>query len=101
MEPDVSGSTPHLHFSVACFFSRFSSAENTSFTTTRFSGPGNCSQCHDNLTDINGENVSIVNDWGTSMMANAAKDPFWKAKVATELARNSHLATVIGDICTK
>lgn len=35
------------------------------------------------------------------MMANASKDPFWQAKVATELARNSHLSAVINDTCTK
>ena len=35
------------------------------------------------------------------MMANATKDPFWRAKVATELERNSHLSTVINDTCSK
>ncbi len=76
-------------------------AENDNFTTSHFSGSGNCTQCHDNLTDTAGHDVSIVKDWGTSMMANAAKDPFWKAKVATELERNPHLSEVIGDKCTK
>jgi hypothetical protein len=76
-------------------------AENTNFTTSHFSGSGNCAQCHDGLTDTSGENVSIVRDWGTSMMANATKDPFWQAKVATELDRNSHLSAVINDTCSK
>ncbi len=35
------------------------------------------------------------------MMANATKDPFWRAKVATELERNPHLSSVINDKCTK
>jgi len=82
-------------------FTQTATAENPNFTTSHFSGSGNCTQCHDNLTDTSGENVSIVRDWGTSMMANAAKDPFWKAKVATELERNAHLSSVIGDKCTK
>ena len=76
-------------------------AENTNFTTSHFSGSGNCATCHDGLTDTSGENVSIVRDWGASMMANAAKDPLWRAKVATELERNAHLAPLIKDKCTK
>ena len=76
-------------------------AEDTNFTTSHFSGSGNCAMCHDGLTDTAGENVSIVRDWGSSMMANSAKDPFWRAKVATELERNSSLAPVIKDKCTQ
>ena len=80
-------------------FTAFS--ENASFTTSHFSGSDNCATCHDGLTDTSGENVSIVRDWGTSMMANSTKDPFWQAKVATELERNPHLSTLINDTCTK
>ncbi|MDX2456293.1 MAG: multiheme c-type cytochrome, partial [Gammaproteobacteria bacterium] len=76
-------------------------AENTNFTTSHFSGSGNCAMCHDGLTDTSGENVSIVKDWGASMMANATKDPFWQAKVATELERNPQLSAVISNTCTK
>jgi len=76
-------------------------AENDNFTTSHFSGSGNCAQCHDGLTDNSGNDVSIVKDWGTSMMANATKDPFWRAKVATELERNPHLTPIINDKCTK
>lgn len=57
--------------------------------------------CHDGLVDTSGDNVSIVRDWGSSMMANATKDPFWRAKVATELERNPHLSTLINDKCSK
>ncbi len=76
-------------------------AENANFTTSHFSGSANCAQCHDGLTDTSGENVSIVRDWGPSMMANSTKDPFWLAKVATEMERNSHLTELINDVCTK
>ena len=86
---------------LALLISNTTQAENTNFTTSHFSGSGNCAMCHDGLTDTSGENVSIVRDWGASMMANATKDPFWKAKVATELERNPHLADVINDKCTK
>ncbi|MEJ2330839.1 MAG: multiheme c-type cytochrome [Gammaproteobacteria bacterium] len=83
------------------FFSFTAVAEDTTFTTTHFSGSGNCSDCHDGLIDHVGEDVSIVRDWSASMKANAAKDPYWKAKVATELKRNAHLADVINNKCTE
>ncbi len=83
------------------FFSETLTAEDTMFRSARFSGSGNCSLCHDNLTDSTGDDVSIVRDWGASMMANSAKDPFWKAKLASELSRNQHLAPVINDKCTQ
>ena len=76
-------------------------AEDTTFTTSHFSGSGNCSSCHDGMTDTSGEDVSIVRDWGPSMMANSTKDPFWLAKVATEMERNPHLTPVINDVCTR
>ena len=82
-------------------FSFTTQAENDNFTSSHFSGSGNCSLCHDGLTDTSGNNVSIVRDWETSMMANATKDPFWRAKVATELERNPHLSSVINDKCSK
>ncbi len=82
-------------------FSFTAQAENDNFTTSHFSGSGNCTMCHDGLTDTSGDNVSIVEDWGTSMMANATKDPFWRAKVATELERNPHLSSLINDKCSK
>ena len=88
-------------FGLFSLFSLSASAENTNFTTSHFSGSGNCSQCHDGLTDTSGQDVSIAKDWGGSMMANSAKDPFWRAKVATELKRNPHLSSVINDKCTK
>ena len=83
------------------FLSLTAIAEDTSFTTTHFSGSGNCSGCHDGMSDTLGEDVSIVQDWSASMKANAAKDPYWKAKVAAELKRNAHLADVINDKCTQ
>jgi len=88
-------------FTLLCIAVFTANAENDNFSTSHFSGSGNCAQCHDGLTDTSGEDVSIVKDWGTSMMANATKDPFWRAKVATELERNPHLETVINDKCTK
>lgn len=35
------------------------------------------------------------------MRANSTRDPFWKAKVRSEIARNPHLQSVINDKCSK
>lgn len=88
-------------FCIIFIFFELALAENTTFTSSLFSGSGNCVLCHDGLTDIAGNNVSIIGDWGASMMANSAKDPFWRAKVATELARYPQLSTLINDKCTR
>jgi hypothetical protein len=76
-------------------------AENPRFITSHFSGSDVCADCHDGLTDNNGEDVSIARDWGASMMANSTKDPFWRAKLATEIERNPHLTDTLSDVCTK
>ena len=53
-----------------------------------FAGSGECALCHENITNEQGESISISDDWRSSMMANAAKDPFWKAKVSHETLVN-------------
>lgn len=53
-----------------------------------FAGSGECVLCHENLVNLAGESVSITDDWRSSMMANASKDPFWRAKVSHESLAN-------------
>ncbi|WP_299874612.1 multiheme c-type cytochrome [uncultured Cocleimonas sp.] len=71
------------------------------FKSDHFSGSDNCTQCHDGLTDQTGEDISIVNAWKTTMMANSARDPFWKAKVASEVVRNPELSDEIESKCAR
>lgn len=53
-----------------------------------------CSGCHGHdpqmnaMVDWQGNDVNIHDDWSTSMMANSAKDPFWRAKVSHEVLIN-------------
>jgi hypothetical protein len=77
------------------------SGGDPTFTSTHFSGSGNCLECHNNLTDAQGKDVSIETDWSSTMMANSARDPLWRAKVRSELNRNPQLADVISDKCTR
>lgn len=75
-------------------------AANANFTSDHFSGSQNCAFCHNGLSDSQGNDVSIEQHWSGSMMANATRDPLWRAKVATEIKRNPHLTDVLNDKCT-
>ena len=71
-----------------------------------FTGSGNCVNCHapdpdgEALVDENGHTVSPVVDWQATMMANSARDPFWKAKVAHEGLVNPEHRESIENVCT-
>ena len=55
-----------------------------------FAASGECQDCHGLDTamiasvDIAGNDINVVDDWKATMMANSAKDPFWRAKVSHE-----------------
>lgn len=71
--------------------------------TSLFSGSGNCVICHESdglIMTQNGKDISPVTQWRSTMMANAAKDPLWRAKVATELAAFPQHADLIQNRCT-
>ncbi len=71
------------------------------FESKHFTGPKVCSSCHDNLKDKVGEDVSIIKSWSSTMMANATRDPFWQAKVESEIKRTPNLRAVIAEKCTR
>jgi len=77
------------------------SPSRTQFQTTHFAGSGVCAQCHNGLKDQEGNDVSIVSAWETSMMANATRDPFWQAKVRSELNRTPELSHEINNTCSR
>ncbi len=70
------------------------------FVTDNFVGSGRCGVCHELLTDGRGNDMSITGHWRATMMANAAKDPLWQAKVSSEVSRNPGLKKVIEEKCT-
>ncbi len=68
---------------------------------TLFAGSGECVECHGPdpegiaSIDLFGNDVNLVDDWRATMMANSAKDPFWRAKVSHEvLLHPEHQATI-------
>ena len=66
-----------------------------------FSSSGSCALCHQKQTDDTGADVSIDAAWRGSMMANAARDPYWQASVRAEIEALPELAELIQDRCTR
>lgn len=73
----------------------------TRFQSADFTGSGICADCHSNLTDMAGNDVSIPTHWRSTMMANAAKDPFFRAKLASEKLRHPTHAGATEDACAR
>ncbi|UCE97847.1 MAG: hypothetical protein JSV74_00490 [Dehalococcoidia bacterium] len=69
------------------------------FSTDDFEGSGSCAICHSMLSDPSGNDVSISDQWRSTMMANASKDPFWQAMVIAEVTQHPKLLEVIEDTC--
>ncbi|MFT4660678.1 MAG: hypothetical protein ACI8XB_000946 [Patiriisocius sp.] len=75
-------------------------------TNELFMAAGECAGCHgfDGLeiasVDENGFDINVIDDWRSSMMANSAKDPFWKAKVNHESLVYPQHQTEIETSCT-
>jgi len=64
-----------------------------------FSSSGECSICHQQMVDKNGQDVSIDSQWRASMMANASRDPYYLAKVSEEAQRYEGFREVIETKC--
>ncbi|MDQ3109974.1 MAG: T9SS type A sorting domain-containing protein [Bacteroidota bacterium] len=75
-------------------------------TNTFFATGGRCGGCHGRdpngiaMVSDNGTDVNIMDGWQGTMMANSAKDPFWRAKVSHEILVNPGLQVAIEDKCT-
>ncbi|MFZ5770638.1 MAG: hypothetical protein ACOY4W_04355 [Thermodesulfobacteriota bacterium] len=69
------------------------------FTEKNYIGSGRCALCHGNLADREDRDMSITNHWRSTMMANAARDPFWQAKVDSETSRNPAIKQIIEEKC--
>jgi hypothetical protein len=65
-----------------------------------------CKTCHgfDSLyyanIDANGVSVNVFDDWESTMMANSAKDPLWRAKVSHEILVNPSHSLELQNKCT-
>ena len=83
---------PHSRMDLA----RFDRANDTLewVVGTYFTTSGRCKGCHGHdvqglaSVDAQGTDVNLVDDWRSTMMANSARDPFFKAKVSHEVLVN-------------
>jgi hypothetical protein len=60
-----------------------------------------CATCHNGLTSAAGEEVSIGVRWRTSMMAHAARDPYWHAGVRREVVDHPRAQSAIEHECSR
>lgn len=73
---------------------------------TYFMASGNCEGCHGHdpsgfaMVTQDGQDVNVVDDWRSSIMANSARDPFWRAKVSHEVLVNPAHQTALENKCT-
>lgn len=74
---------------------------SSTFRTEHFSGSKNCAICHNALKDKNNNDVSVELDWGSTMMGNSARDPLFRAKMASETIRNPALKSAIESKCSR
>jgi len=54
-----------------------------------FAASGVCAACHTRLTDASGADVSHDSLWRSTLLANAARDPYWQASVTATRSRTS------------
>jgi hypothetical protein len=80
-------------------FPEFSGGSLPTDRNDYFAGSGVCAGCHTRMADESGADVSIDSDWRSSMMANAARDPYWQASVRFESVNLPDLSAVIEDKC--
>ena len=65
-----------------------------------------CEGCHghdlqmNGMVDADGNDVNVVDNWRATMMANSAKDPFWRAKVSHEILVNPQHSLDLQTKCT-
>lgn len=71
------------------------------FDTADFNGPALCQSCHGNIKDAEGNDVTMSAFWRSTMMANAARDPFWQAKVSSEIQRHPEAQAHIEATCMR
>lgn len=91
-----------MHVAVFWFMllGNLGAAELSDFTTSRFSGAGNCAFCHDPWSPGDGNSGAVLTtDWRATMMAHSFKDPLWRAVMEAEVAENHGLKSFIENKC--
>jgi len=73
--------------------------------STYFTTAGRCAGCHGRdpnglaSIDAQGRDVNVADDWRSTLMANSARDPFFRAKVSHEVLVNPQHGPAIENKC--
>jgi hypothetical protein len=67
---------------------------------SHFQTSDRCVACHNGISSLTGEDISIGVNWRTSMMANSGRDPYWISGVRRETIDHPVAAAAIQDECT-
>lgn len=59
-----------------------------------------CESCHNGMKTGSGEDVSIGKEWRASIMANAARDPYWQASIRREAIDHPESSNAVQDECS-
>lgn len=73
----------------------------TPFNPPLFQSATQCMVCHNGLTTPTGEDISFGSTWSASMMAHAARDPYWQAAVRRETIDHPTAQAAIEQECSK
>jgi hypothetical protein len=69
--------------------------------TPLFQVSDRCIACHNRLTSVDRRDVSLGHAWDATMMANAARDPYWQAGVRRETLEHPSMRHEIENECSK
>jgi hypothetical protein len=84
----------------ACTWAAWSAEPKGSASAPAFQTSDRCVACHNGLTTKAGEDISIGLGWRPTMMANAARDPYWHAGVRRETLDHPESRAAIEDECS-
>jgi hypothetical protein len=82
-------------------------AHTAEIENRRFLGSEECALCHSHsdvataMRDKQNRSVAPYDLWQSSMMANSARDPYWRAAVSAEIDANPQQQAVIEEVCTR
>ncbi|HEV2213791.1 MAG TPA: hypothetical protein VGR64_00800, partial [Terracidiphilus sp.] len=89
-----------VSFLVALPLVRSARAQSSSTdSSSAFRTSERCINCHGTLKAADGKDASIGLDWSASIMANAARDPYWQGSVRREVLDHPEASATIQNEC--
>lgn len=70
-------------------------------THNLFALASQCTSSHNDLYDLDGQEISFVEQWQATMMRFSFLDPLWRAKVRSETIRLPHIKGLIEKKCSR